>query len=86
MWVPTGGGGRPSTKRESIGMLGGLLLLCTIFAVMKLTGHFTDSWICVFAPLWGPAALIVFVCIGVAPELWAEEKRAKEKRKEGKRK
>ena len=85
MWVPTTGGGRPSTKREGLAMLGGLCLLCVVFAVMKLTGHFPDSWICVFAPLWGAAALIVFVLVAAAPglrELW----RIEDKNRKGRRK
>jgi hypothetical protein len=60
-------------------MLGALLLLCAVFAVLKLTGNFAYGWIMVFFPVWFPAAGLVFVCVCVTPALWREE------RKKGKR-
>lgn len=40
-----------------------LAILCLIFVIAKLTGHFNYSWWTVFSPIWvGPA--LAFGCLG----------------------
>lgn len=34
-------------------------IVCLIFMVSKITGYITWSWWWVFAPIWGPFALVV---------------------------
>lgn len=50
---------------SSIGFCG---LLAILFIGLKLTGHIAWSWWWVFAPLWGPLALVLAVLglLGVA--------------------
>jgi len=42
-----------------------LTVLVVIFAVLKLTGYIAWSWWWVFAPLWLPLAVILFVGVSV---------------------
>lgn len=49
-----------SSSSSGVSLFG---LLAVLFIGLKLTGHITWSWWWVLAPLWGPAALGVFVFI-----------------------
>jgi len=40
--------------------------LALIFIALKLTGDILWSWWVVLSPLWGPAALIVTICVILA--------------------
>ena len=46
----------------SIGFTG---LLALVFITLKLTGHIDWAWVWVLAPLWGSAALFLFVILGI---------------------
>jgi hypothetical protein len=41
----------------------GLTLLTCVFVVLKALGYLTWSWWLVFAPMWGPIALIAAIML-----------------------
>lgn len=51
---------KKSTSYGGIGFLGGLSL---IFTAAKLWGQIDWSWWLVFAPVWVPAAFVLFICM-----------------------
>jgi len=50
--------------QSEAGGVGCLTVVFIVFLVLKLTGNIEWSWIWVFAPIWIPTAIVVFV-IGV---------------------
>lgn len=60
----------PTHSRGGIGFLG---LLTIVFITLKLTGHIAWSWWWVFAPFWGPIALVLVVILIIIILAFVEE-------------
>jgi hypothetical protein len=51
------------SQQTSSGGVGFFGLMFLIFLTLKLTGHITWSWWWIFAPLWGPVAVVATVAL-----------------------
>jgi len=63
-----------SSSSSGVGFFG---LLTILFITLKLTNYVAWSWWWVFAPIWGPFAIIIAMFIGgfLIALLWERRKR-----------